>query len=72
MALSFVATMLTLAVDVCYVCYAMDLDTQQQNRKDVHDIFDVVKQEQPIYKKQMASMEGPIIQQPGGGLAYGA
>lgn len=72
LALNFVATMLTLAVDVCYVCYAMDLDTQQQHRKDVHDVFDVVRQEQPIYKKSMGSMEGPIIQQPGGGLAYGA
>merc|ERR1719408_1167571 len=33
LALNFVATMLTLAVDVCYVCYAMDLDTQQQHRR---------------------------------------
>jgi len=69
-ALSFVATMLTLAVDVCYVCYALDLDTQQQGNKDVHEVFDMVRQEQPEYKQRM--VDGPIISQPGGGYAYGA
>merc|ERR1711907_596892 len=69
-ALSFVATMLTLAVDVCYICYALDLDTQQQGNKDVHEVFDMVVQEQPEFKQRQ--VDGPIISQPGGGYAYGA
>ena len=69
--LSFVATMLTLAVDVCYVCYALDLDSQQQSNKAVHDVFDEVRREQPVYK-QSFDPSGAVIAQPGGGYAYGA
>merc|ERR1712118_174829 len=65
-----VVSVLTLAVDVCYVCYALDLDTQQQGNKDVHEVFDMVRQELPEYKQRM--VDGPIISQPGGGYAYGA
>lgn len=72
-ALSFVATMLTLAVDVCYVCYALDLDSQQQSNKAVHEVFDEVRREQPVYKQTFdPSEEGRVISQPGGGYAYGA
>jgi len=69
-ALNFVATMLTLAVDACYICYALDLDRQAQYRKEVHEIFDTVRKEQPIYQKNFA--DGPVIEQPNGSYAYGA
>jgi hypothetical protein len=57
--LAFFGSVLLNVVDAVFFCYAVDKDMQTVTRADVHDVFSQV----PV---------GVAVEQPGGGLAYGA
>ena len=57
--LAFFSGVLLSVVDAVFYCYALDRDTGATTRSDVHEVLDRV----PC---------GVVVQNPGGGLAYGA
>lgn len=59
--LHFVASLLLDIVDTVYICYAMDKDTHVVTRPEVHAIY-----------QEVPTLVGPVIENPDGGLAYGA
>lgn len=58
--LSFLAGLLLNILDAVFVCFAWDRDTARVTREDVHVVL-----------KQLPTV-GPVVEQPDGGLAYGA
>ncbi len=53
-------------LDACFVCWALDRDSSAVSKPEVHSAFEAV----PVQPLQPAT--GVAVQQPGGGLAYGA
>eukprot|EP00798_Chlamydomonas_sp_ICE-L_P028941 gene28941-32134_t len=59
--LMFMADLLLDIVNSVYICYAMDRDACTVTKPEFHDIF-----------KEVSSAQGAVIQNPDGGIAYGA
>eukprot|EP00798_Chlamydomonas_sp_ICE-L_P024163 gene24163-9750_t len=59
--LFFVAHLLLDIVNTIYICYAMDRDAQQNSHPEIHEIYSAIP-----------TLQGALVQNPDGALAYGA
>mmetsp|Transcript_17844 Transcript_17844/g.21396 ORF Transcript_17844/g.21396 Transcript_17844/m.21396 type:complete len:587 (+) Transcript_17844:156-1916(+) len=64
--LMFLMSIVSDAVDVIYICYAMDRDHQRVTRQQVHAIYVLIPQ------KNNDNNIGAAVEQPGGDFAYAA
>lgn len=75
-ALSFLASVLLSAADAVYVCFAIDRDRAAVSREDVHEVMALLPASKKAAEAAAAGgREGPgggIVEQPGGGYAFGA
>jgi hypothetical protein len=60
--LSFINSILLNVVDALYICWAMDIDAGSTTDRYIHEVFSSL----PSVKV------GPVVENPDGGLAYGA
>ncbi|GAB4819018.1 hypothetical protein N2152v2_006064 [Parachlorella kessleri] len=61
--LFFLGGVLLSVLDACFVCWAIDRDSQTVSQPQVYEVFMTVPLKTP---------QGAVVQQPGGDLAYGA